>query len=177
MIHRYDTETNEHVASFCDSWATGKDIQPQLEKMYAGGFLDIGFDSLLYYVQRTPQLVRIFDSRGRLIASHAARNEESPPPPEPTYHEGGGGTFRLPPMSTTILALPGHQFLTSLLMPGEKKDGRRIQLDLYDQAGDLVSTALRTTPFQPLGKDDQGRIYVSESRDDLPVVVRYSLMR
>lgn len=175
MIHRYDTGTNEPVASFCNSWATGKDIQTQLEKLYAGGFIDIGFDSLLYYVQRTPQLVRIFDSRGELLATHAARNDESPPPPEPTYHEGGGATFRLPPISTTILALPGHRFLTSLLMPGEKKDGRRIQLDLYDQAGELVGTASRTTPFYPLGKDDQGRIYVSESREDLPVVVRYSL--
>lgn len=176
VIHKYDALTHKRVKSFCDSYAAGTDTDTRFESMFAGGYIDIdtGSDSLIFFAQRAPQRVKIFNLRGELLASHDARLNESHPGPGGEYIENGV-KFNMPATSTCMLALGNGEFLTSLLFPGDRDD-RRYIVDVYNGDGRRVATMSGSGLFFPLYCDAQGRIYVTETRNDIPVVVRYHRM-
>jgi hypothetical protein len=174
VIHKYDAAKGEYTASFGDSYGVDSDIDPRIGVAFGGGYLDVGEDGHVYYLQMTPQAVRIYDTDGTLLATHEARPKETPPPPEPQVH-GGGVTFKTPEaLSTRMLTLAGGRYLTVTYFRDD--DGEyRVVVDIYDAEGERLRTrAFRNAPFSVMAKDAMGRIYVAEERD-VPVVVRYTL--
>ena len=73
-----------------------------------------------------------------------------------------------------MIALDRGTFLTSLLFVSDDPDQRHVLVDLYDARGEKLWT-LKRLGFLPRCSDVQGRIYVSEERHDVPVVIRYRI--
>lgn len=163
-----------YVKSFGESFAVATGANLGSEAAYGGGFLDVGDDGLLYYVQMAPQLVRIYRPDGTLAATHAAGVKESPVPPDPKPF-GKGVSFGAIPMSTPIVSLPGGRYLVGQGYPSEDGGGYRSVVDVYDAEGTRLYTYEHPGPFSVKCRDRQNRIYVLEERDDLQVVVRYRM--
>jgi hypothetical protein len=172
MIHRYDGATGELVASFGESYGAGRGIPLRIEQTYASGALDLGPDGRLYYVQTAPQVVRVYAGDGGLVASHSARYDENDLP-EAVVH-GETVRFSLAAASNRILALDRGRFLTGL---GRREGEDWVStLDLYGPDGERLAVLRPEAGMTLLASDRAGRIYTSEVRGDLPVLVRYRVV-
>jgi hypothetical protein len=169
MVHKYRAGTHEYVLSFSDAFGVGTDVPAIIEQTYAGGFLDVQEDGAILYAQHTPQLVRVFDPGGKLLATHRVRSDECPPP-DVTSDEDGM-TFRWGTSGSGLAGLEGGAFLTILSRRVEEGPWPAV-VDIYDAGGVLRYTTTRNAGFAVCGKDAEGRIFISTEREDAPVLVR-----
>lgn len=174
IIHKYTDPLGEPTltASFCDSYAVGRDIDTQIERVYGGGFIDIGDNGHIYYVQMAPQLVRIFEQDGDLVEEHEVRFAESPWPPEPDLTRSRV-VFTAPPMATCVVALSDKRFLTTQVYVSEEET--YWLTDVHDADGRLLCTDRRDERFSVLCADNEDRLYVVEETESDFRVVRYRL--
>ncbi|MEZ4648830.1 MAG: 6-bladed beta-propeller [Candidatus Eisenbacteria bacterium] len=172
-IHRMSQplEDGEVTLSFCDSYAAGKDVDPRTEQVYGGGFIDIAADGRLWYLQMTPQRVRVFEPDGRVVAEHDVRFQERDAPPEPDQTRGSV-VFTAPPLATKIVALSDGRFLVTEVYGSETE--RYSLVDLYDANGRRQGSEKRELGFAVVWADEKDRVYsVEETEDERIRVVRY----
>jgi hypothetical protein len=169
MVHKYLGETHEYLLSFSDAYGVGADVPVWIERTYAGGFIQAGDDGTILYSQFLPQLVRVFDPGGKLLATHEVRSDECPPPKVKTHEEGV--TFMWGTSGSGLLSLAGGAFLTVLSRKVEEGPWPAV-VDIYDADGVLRNTATWKDGFAIEGRDGEGRVFVLDERDDQPVLVR-----
>ncbi|MCA9726439.1 MAG: 6-bladed beta-propeller [Candidatus Eisenbacteria bacterium] len=170
-----DLGDGTYVRSFGEAYGRGKNVDPRTELVFGGGFLDLARDDTMYYVQMTPQLVRVDGQAGDLLRTHRARFDELGAPAEPDYTEGSV-EYMVGPMANAIVCLGDLGFLTVLGYPqkGPGDPGENV-VDLYGEDGRLKCSSRLPGRFGVKCADARERIYVVEDRDDDEVVVRYDL--
>lgn len=175
MIHKYDGESGELVRSFCDSYGAGRDVDTREEAIFARGAIAVEQDRV-FYVQSYPHLIRTFDLSGTRITEIEARTAESRPPRR--RFDEDGGRYQVPAsFSRTIVPVENGHLLTILGLPFEGLEGGG-HLDLYRQTDGARIATLADPPTIAIScRDRQGRLYSAEVRDEVPVVVRYRLVR
>jgi hypothetical protein len=173
MIHKYAGESGRLVRSFCSSYAAGHDVDTREESVFARGTIAVA-NERIFYVQSYPHKIRTFDLSGTLIREFDARTAESRAPR--TKFDAHGVQFQVPAsFSRTIVALDGERLLTILGLPFEGSGGSGY-LDLYRASDGARLASIEDPPTVDICcRDDQGRLYSVEARDEVPVVVRYRL--
>jgi len=173
MIHKYSGESRGLVKSFCDTYAVGHDVDTREEGTFALGAIAIE-DGQVFYVQSYPHKVRTFDLSGTLIKEFDARVAESK---APRRRLGPSGVqYQVPAsFSRTIVPLDDEQVLTIFVLPFEGAGGTRY-LDIYRRSdGARVASITNPPTIDICCRDRQGRLYSTEVRDEVPVLVRYLL--
>lgn len=171
MVHKYAAPDYSYERSFAAPYGEGHDIDPRVEGVYAVGYLSPGPEGGIYYEQMVPQLVQVFDADGRLEATHYVRSNRCELP-EPEITENGMNFNARFAGGMALEALPGGGFLTVLWVP-ENEDKGSVLIDVYDGKGTLTHTRSQPDNFGIQAMDAQGRVYVCEERENVPVVVRY----
>jgi hypothetical protein len=173
MIHKYSGQSHKLVKAFCDTYAVGHDVDTREESIFALGAVAVENDRV-YYVQSYPHKIRTFDLSGVLVQEFDARVDESK---APRRRLGASGVqYQVPAsFSRTIVPLDGDRLLTILGLPFEGSDGTSY-LDIYDRSnGARMASITNPGTVDICCHDRTGRLYSTEVRDDLPVVVRYLL--
>lgn len=170
MIHMFASESYEHTHSFGESYASGGDVDTRLESMYAIGYIKI-VDDKIYYLQATPQALRVYNLDGEFLWDYEVRETPGPPPPVET---GDGMSVTFPPLSDSIIVFESGHVMVSIFFLPEEKDGQGESIiDLYGPDGARVSSLAKPGYFSPKCVDSKGRVYAQQVREEVPVVVRY----
>ena len=160
----------KHVRGFCEAIRETGDIGTRELPSYAGGYMDVGLDGMIYYTQTTPYEIRKFTPEGELVLRVLRENDFINPPRIEKLENGFkmwayAGSFR-------IVVLPDGRFLNFVGIPsGEDRPGTA-RVDLFDAAGKLLLSQAIDREFGVLCMDGNGCVYVAD-RLVGPSVVRY----
>ena len=178
IIHKFN-DKGIHVASFCDSYAAGQDVDVRIERTLAGGAIDIDDQGLIVFTQMTPYEIRTFSADGSPVMTIQRANQFGSP--DVGITEGG---LRVGPVtgSFSIVCLGNGMLLnvvknvvkSSTASSDDDRDSETI-LDLFDRDGILVATRRLTNTITPKCADRYGRLYAIDE-EDFPRVVRYRVV-
>jgi hypothetical protein len=169
VLHRFDPLGNR-IASFCESYAFGQDVDVYEEMTYAGGTMDVDGEGVLYYCQRTPYEIRKYTSEGVLLAEIHRANDFA----KPRIEKIGAEQFRVRPYTSAvaIVALHDGKFMTVVKPAFEPESSIKTIIDLFDSDGELLLTREFQDNFAILRSDARDRLYGVRA-DDFVQVVRY----
>ncbi len=173
MIHVY-TPQWKYLRSFGDTYAVGTKEDTRTEGLYASGFLSIGTDDALYYVQTSPYLLRKYKSDGTLVAStNQGVGEFVPKPPEVDYT---GATIDVKYIggSTGIVVSPNEVVITTAYRKTEEGETESLIL-FHDSQLRLLARLPKRGYCRVVGCDHEGRIFLVSRAGDVPLLTRYRL--
>ena len=173
IVHKYSFE-HERLFSFCDSYAIGQDIDVRVERVCAGGDIDIDDEGRIYYTQITPYEIRLYSPEGELIATVYRDNNFMFPASVELRPDGG---MRLGPFagSYSIVVLKDKQFLNVVKVPpdpGAAEVTKNTIIDLFDRNGRLLVSKHLDRNITVMCRDNAGRLYAAGT-EDYPIVIRY----
>jgi len=171
VLHRFDREGN-HLGSFCDSYAKGRDVDYRIEQVIAGGTIDLGLDGEIYYSQIWPYEIRVLTPRGVLLRQIHRQNSFIE---EPSAHTSGD-TVVVGPVSGSyaILATSHHELLINMVKRHSEPRHMSTTVEVLDTNGRLLGSQLFPETMIIRCKDGLDRIYAT-LHEDSPSVVRYKL--
>jgi hypothetical protein len=179
LIHKFKND-GTFLFSFCDSYAVGQDVDVRIERILAGGALDIDESGSILFTQVNPYEIRKFSREGDLLAT-IHRNNHFMRPPEVELTESG---IRLGRMtgSFSIVTLGNGRFLNVVknVARSDKSssdDEEEVEaiLDLFGRDGVLLASGRVGNSITPKCSDGEGRIYAVDE-DEYPKVVRYRVV-
>jgi len=173
IIHRF-SPSGELLASFCDSYAKGKDVDWRVEQVLAGGTIDIDNDGHIYYTQIWPYEIRRFSAKGELVATISPINRHIASPvieerSEEIVVGPVAGSFGI-----VVMNGPNKRILNVTRSPTSSTGKMVTVLDLFDPDGTLVASCRSTPELKLVCQDADGRLYGIDG-DDKPKLVRYRL--
>jgi len=176
MIHRYDARTGDYLGSFGDSFAAAlgrEDVDVRVEQSLASGVVDLWKDKVVY-MQNWPQEIRVYTRDGALVRTIEARRDEAGPFPKPTL-DGASIELRLPETFGLGLAVSDEDVVWCGLYM--KRGGTESSvIDAYDlRSGDRVASFAGAEQGSLVQDATQGALWVSEIRDNVPVITEYRL--
>lgn len=168
IIHVFDLNSRP-VLSFCDPYAVGQDIDLRIESTYAGGYIDLDSEGIIYYTQMTPYEIRIYSPTEELTAI-VDRDNDFPAP----HYEQTEDRISLDPFtsSTAIIVLGDGKFINTVSKPPFPGPPGETIIDLFDSDGVLLLSKRFEENFLPKCVDRTGRLYAAW-RTPYPRVVRY----
>jgi len=174
VIHVYSVSSGRKVASFCDSYAVGQDVDVRIEQTFGGGTFSVGAGGLIYFSQNTPYLIRTFSADGVLVLE-IHRQASFFHDPEVELSANGSMKFGPLTSSTSIVVLNASRFINSVKQTGVPGDTSTI-LDLFDGNGHLLTSKRVEQDIIPKCLDSAGRLYATDMGGDSPTVVRYRVL-
>jgi len=177
IIHKFsltlDLDQSSLVASFCDSYAAGKNVDVRLEQSLAGGTIDIDDTGVIYYSQMIPYEIRKFAPSGDLLMV-IYRENDFVREPVVTKRKNGGMTIGPFTGSYGIIVLPEKKFMNlAKAQPLPNKPMENV-IDLFDRSGKLLITQSVKEDIDIHCVDDLGRLYVV-AKDPYQRIVRYEM--
>ncbi len=169
IIHEYDSSYH-FMRSFCDSYAIGQDLDVRIEGVFAGGPIDIGPDSNIYFSQMLPYEITKYSPDGvQLMTIYRDNSFVS----EPGVIRGKDGmTITAPTGSVSIVLLSDGKFLNVVKKPPVPEPPAVTILDLFDKNGKLLTSRRLERDMNIKCRDAADRLYSIEM-DNVPSVVRY----
>ena len=168
-IHKFSPE-GEKLLSFCDSYATGDEVDLRVEAAYGGGAIDIDDDGIIYYTQLTPYEIRKFNTSGILLSSIFRANDFITLPQAELVD--GGMRISAPTASYSIVVLRDGKFINVIKKPISLDEPTETIIDLFDEEGRLLTTRVIKRNINIKCTDAEGRLYAADY-DEYPSVVRY----
>lgn len=173
IIHKYDSN-GEHLISFCDSYAKGKDIDVRAENTFAGGHFDIDKEDVIYFTQKLPYEIRKFDCQGNLLSRIYRENSFMKPPDEFVENSGDKLRFFMPTFSSSIAVLPDGMFINSVFVVDDSERRSSI-IDIYDSGGQLLTSKTYERPLFFGCSDKSGYVYAADN-GEYAKMIRYKVM-
>jgi hypothetical protein len=166
LLAEYDRPTNtvlqkyvakKHDAHFGEPFKTGNQDSDEMKMRYAGGFIDVGPDGMIYYSQMSPYEIRTYTPSGDLVmqvfrendfgASSAAAKHNNATISNPSAGSAG------------IFVLSDGKFVNVTGVSGDDGKPKAAVLDLFDAEGHLLLSYRRDGSFQPDWYDRSGNVY------------------
>jgi len=176
LLAEYDARTNtavqKYVANkptdhFSDAFKFNGQNADQMAMAYAGGFVDVGADGMVYYTQMSPYEIRKFTPSGDLVMRILRENNFVTAPH--LEKKGGSMIFHAYSGSVAIFALPDGKIMNVIgIVDAEGKPASTV-LDLFDNEGHLLLSHRLERYFTPQWCDPSGSLYTFDA-DSLAVV-------
>lgn len=173
MVHVF-SQDGELLRSFGPTYAHGDpESDPYDEMAYAQGFLDLR-DDRVYYAQKNPLEVRVYDLEGELVSTVGDPGFDVPYPPR-ILQPDGRRIQRSLKGAWGVVALPRSGFLVNIVIPVSKKPpiGGSIVVE-FDDAGLVVRHQEFETTFFVAESTSDGSIWAYDN-EPFSRVMRYSI--
>jgi hypothetical protein len=176
FLAEYDAQTNtvlqkyagmKRVTQFGAPFKFSGQYADQMMMAYAGGFIDVGADGMIYYSQMSPYEIRKYTPSGDLLLQIFRENNFVTPP----HLEKKGGSMIFHPNSGSvgIFALPDGKLLNVIgIVDADGKPSSTV-LDLFDGEGHMLLSHRLERYFTPQWCDPSGNLYTFDA-DNLAVV-------
>ncbi len=175
IIHKYSAE-GEHLASFCKSFAAGEDIDLRIESTFAGGYIDIDDNDVIYFTQMLPYEIRKYTTEGRLLRRILRENSFMRSPEEYVKIDGENMEFTLPVFSSSILVCENDIIINTVHNTSRSDDDPSTSIiDVFDAGGRLLASRSMDRPIKLAFSDRQSRVYAIDN-SDYPKVIRYKVL-
>jgi hypothetical protein len=161
-----------HVRSFSAAYIADGDLPEWARTVFAGGAVATAPDGTIYYAQRTPYLVRAFDSTGRLLAETAEGAADYVLPPK-VSSEGERITFRFDGITDGIHCTSAGILVVSARSGDEGVESTR--WCLYDIDLGLVARRNFEGRRRVVDATRDGRVYLAGESDDDVTIERATL--
>ncbi|MCP4545736.1 MAG: hypothetical protein GY835_04605 [bacterium] len=171
IIHKYNSD-HKWVSSYCNSFAVGQNVDVRLERVGAGGFIDLTSDGNLLYAPMCHYEIRLFTPSGELLRRMFRETDFIQLPrveftAESTTYESIGGC-------TGIVSLPSGAFLCTAI-DLRNSDEFKTLVDCFTPQGKLQASHDWDANFKILCVDNLGKVYAAHFDGECPRVVRYSV--
>ncbi|HKW13825.1 MAG TPA: hypothetical protein VJS69_05005 [Candidatus Krumholzibacteria bacterium] len=176
FLAEYDTQTNsvlqkyvekKHAAHFGAPFNFSGQYKDEMMMAYAGGFIDVGADGMIYYTQMSPYEIRKYTPSGDLVMQVFRENSFVTAPH--VERKGGSMIFHSYSGSVAIFALPDGKIMNVVgIVDGDGKPSSTV-LDVFDSEGHLLLSHRLERYFTPQWCDPSGNLYTFES-DSLAVI-------
>lgn len=176
LLSEYDRPTKtvlqkyvamKHSAHFCDAFKRSGANADMMTMQYAGGYVAIGADGMIYYTQMTPYEIRTFTPAGELVMQVFRENKFMSEPH--VEKKGESMSFYAFTSSIAIFVLPDGKFLNVVGIVNDEGKPAGTVLDLFESDGHLLLSQRLEKYFRPQWLDGSGNLY-SFDVDDLAVV-------
>lgn len=163
MVHVF-SQRGELLRSFGPTYASDEPgTDPFDEMTYARGFLDVRGQSI-YYAQKNPLELRIYDLDGGLQKSIADPRFDVPYPPR-VLQPDGTRIQRSLKGAWGIVALPTDGFVVSIVVPvNEKMPIGGSTVVLFDSAGAVIRKQELATPLFVAEADEEGALWAYDNQ-------------
>jgi len=182
LLAEYDRPTKSVLQKYVDNKHTGhfgdafKPSSPYAEEMmlsYAGGYIDVGADGMIYYTQMSPYEIRKFTPSGDLVMQVLRENDFVTAPR--VEKKGSSTTFFPFSGSNAIFVLPDGKFLNVVGIVGTDNKPTATVLDLFDTEGHLLLSQRLDHFFAPKWCDSSGNLYAFDGADLAVVRTRMTI--
>lgn len=176
ILHRLGPQGGV-MASFCDSYAVGSNIDVRVETTFAGGPMDVAPNGDICYSQMSPYEIRRFSPEGHLLMSIYRENDFIT---EPIAEKAGEGMMmRFPTGSYGLVTMPDGRLVNCVETTSEAAptgpDGPILTIvDVFGADGKFLGGMVSSTRFLLKCSDRNGWLYGVELTD-VHKVVRYVL--
>lgn len=155
VLQKYVKQKN--AVHFCDAFKFAGQYADEITMAYAGGFIDVGPDGMIYYTQTTPYEIRKFTPAGELVMQVFRENDFVAEPH--IEKKGGATTFHPTSGATGIFVLPDGLFVNVVAIVGDDGKPTGTVLDLFDAEGHLLLSQRRNKYYAPQWCDRSGKPY------------------
>jgi hypothetical protein len=173
VVHEYSSD-GQLIRSFADSYATGRDVEPNIEEYFAGGDVAIDRQENVIFSQRTPYEIRRFTSDGALKLVITRNNNFLY---EVSAERRACGALFLPwfPHSERVFVRPDGTILNVVVSRSEvaKTETTFRVMDLFTADGRLEASATIDGGIVPLCLDARGKVCARIEVDGRPAFGRY----
>jgi 6-bladed beta-propeller len=176
LLAEYDAQTNavlqkyvekKHAAHFGAPFNFSGQYKDEMMMAYAGGFIDVGADGMIYYTQMSPYEIRKYTPSGDLVMQVFRENSFVTAPH--VERKGGSMIFHSYSGSVGIFALPDGKLMNVVgVVDGDGKPASTV-LDVFDSEGHLLLSHRLERYFTPQWCDPSGNLYTFDP-DSLAVV-------
>jgi hypothetical protein len=176
LLAEYDSQTNtvlqkyvatKHDAHFGAPFKFGGQFASEMMMAYAGGFIDVGADGMIYYTQMSPYEIRKYTPSGDLVMQIFRENNFVTAPH--VEKKGSAMIFHTYSGSTAIFALPDGKLLNVVAVVDADGKPSRTVFDLFDKEGHLLLSHPIDRYFTPQWCDSNDNLYTFDA-DSLAVV-------